>query len=75
MYELLGQAVQVTEKDELVRAKEWELAEARQTLQSIEASLTDFQKTLQQRDPSDESMEATSSSPPAKRPKLQVTAT
>ena len=66
--------MQVTEKDELLQAKERELAEAQQTLQSIEALLAaNFKKTLQQRDSSDENMDESSSSH-AKRPKLQVKA-
>ena len=67
--------MQVTEKDELMETKERELAEAQRTLQSIETLLAaNFKKTRQQRDSSDENMEDSSSSPHAKRPKLQVKA-
>ena len=55
----------MTEKDELVQAKDKKLAEAQQTLQSIEA---DFQK---QRD-SAERLDVVPSFPSAKRLKLQV---
>ena len=61
----------MTEKDELVQAKDEKLAEAQQTLQSIEALLANFQKILQQRD-SAECLDVVPSSPSAKRLKLQV---
>ena len=58
----------MTEKDELVRAKEMELAQARQQLQSTEARVANLSDSVESLEVMISSLHAL----PAKRSKLQV---